>query len=72
MKKKVSTSKWKKIRIGRGTNLVGGLHISTKELDWIAIWMEKTGRPLFPLALREMIHVAAASRRLVKKKKGVK
>ena len=68
MKKKVSTSKWDKVRIGRASNPVADLYVSAKELSWIEEWMRKTGRATFPLAIREMIHVAAASRRLVKKK----
>ena len=66
-RKKVSTGKWKKIRIGRASNPVADLLLSTKELNLVSMWMDKTGRELFPSAIREMIHVAAASRRLVKK-----
>ena len=66
--KKTGTEKWKKIRIGRGSNTVGGLCLSTKELDWVEEWMKRTGRAIFPLAIREMIHVAAASRKLKEKK----
>ena len=66
-RKKVSTGKWKKIRIGRASNMIGAFDISTKELSLVSKWMEKSDRALFSLAIREMIHVAAASRRLVKK-----